>query len=299
MYTIIGKGFGLYGYLPAIIMNNSNLVLSNEYKFNIQKRKDINQYINKIKWTQNIEEAIDLSNNIILAIPPKEQFKFLHENQTNIVNKTIFMEKPIAASPKEALILIKFLEEKKIKFYVNYSFIYLGWFKNLYNKINSLKSDTIVKISWEFKAHFLTTNFMNWKSDFELGGGILRFYGIHLIAVLTALNYENCKIIKLKNNAETIVYKIISLNKPIITISINIDSHIDKFAINIFDDNTKKKEILVDIKDPFQRQKNRKSIHLDRRVEAIRDYLIEKDNSIQNLIFNKKVVKLWSEIETD
>ena len=54
MYTIIGKGFGLYGYLPAIIMNNSNLVLSNEYKFNIQKRKDINQYINKIKWTQNI-----------------------------------------------------------------------------------------------------------------------------------------------------------------------------------------------------------------------------------------------------
>ena len=58
MYTIIGKGFGLYGYLPAIIMNNSNLVLSNEYKFNIQKRKDINQYINKIKWTQNIEEAI-------------------------------------------------------------------------------------------------------------------------------------------------------------------------------------------------------------------------------------------------
>ena len=84
-----------------------------------------------------------------------------------------------------------------------------------------------------------------------------------------------------------------------ITISINIDSHIDKFAINIFDDNIKKKEILVDIKDPFQRQKNRKSIHLDRRVEAIRDYLIGKDNSIQNLIFNKKVVKLWSEIETD
>jgi transcription antitermination factor NusA-like protein len=83
---------------------------------------------------------------------------------------------------------------------------------------------------------------MNWKSDFELGGGILRFYGIHLIAVLTALNYENCKIIKLKNNAETIVYKIISLNKPIITISINIDSHIDKFAIKIFDDNIKKKK---------------------------------------------------------
>ena len=140
---------------------------------------------------------------------------------------------------------------------------------------------------------------MNWKSDLEFGGGILRFYGIHLIAVLTALNYENCKINKLKNNAETIVYEIINSNKPIIKISINIDSHIDKFIIKIFDDNLKNKEILVDTKDPFERQKNRKLIQLDRRVEAIRDYLIEKDNSIQNLIFNKKVIKLWSEIESN
>ena len=201
MYTIIGKGFGLYGYLPAIMMNQSNLVLSSEYKLNIEKRKDINQYINRIKWTQSIEESIHLSNNIILAIPPKEQFKFLHEKETNISNKTIFLEKPIASSPKESFILLKFLEEKKIKFYVNYSFIYLDWFKNLYHKINSLKPDAVIKITWEFKAHFLMTNFMNWKSDFKLGGGILRFYGIHLMAVLTALNYENCKIIKLKNNA--------------------------------------------------------------------------------------------------
>ena len=95
MYTIVGKGFGLYGYLPAIMMNQSNLVLSSEYKLNIEKRKDINQYINRIKWTQSIEESIHLSNNIILAIPPKEQFKFLHEKEINISNKTIFLEKPI------------------------------------------------------------------------------------------------------------------------------------------------------------------------------------------------------------
>ena len=299
MYTIVGKGFGLYGYLPAIMMNQSNLVLSSEYKLNIEKRKDINQYINRIKWTQSIEESIHLSNNIILAIPPKEQFKFLNEKEINISDKTVFLEKPIASSPKESFILLKFLEEKKIKFYVNYSFIYLDWFKNLYHKINSLKPDAVIKITWEFKAHFLMTNFMNWKSDFKLGGGILRFYGIHLMAVLTALNYENCKIIKLKNNAETIVYKIINSNKPIIKISININSSRDIFSINIFDNNIKNKEILIDIKDPFERQKNIKLTQLDRRVETLRNYLIEKDNFIQNLIFNKKVIKLWSDIEAD
>ena len=299
MYTILGKGFGLYGYLPAIILNNCNLVLSKEYKLNIQKRKDINIYINRIKWTESIGEAINLSNNVILAIPPKEQFKFLHKNETNIANKTMFLEKPIAASPKESLILLKIIEKKKIRFYVNYSFIYLDWFKKLYSKINYLKPDAIVKITWKFKAHFLKTNVMNWKSNFELGGGILRFYGIHLIAVLTALNYENCKIIKFKNDSKFIIYKFINANKAAIEIAINIDSKTDKFAINIFDSNTKNNVTLIDTKDPFDSPKNMKLITLDRRIETLRTYLIEKNNSIQSLMFNKKVVKLWSEIESD
>ena len=296
MYTIIGKGFGLYGYLPAIIMNGSDLILSDEYKSNIQKRGDINKFINSIQWTKSIKEAIYLSDDIILAIPPKEQFKFLLENEKLISDKTIFLEKPIACSPKQSSILLKFLEEKKIKFNVNYSFIYLDWFKKLYNKINSLSSNFNIKINWEFKAHFIKTNVTNWKSDSQSGGGIIRFYGIHLIAILTALEYENYKIIKLKNNTKTIIFKIINVNKPEIEILINIDSNIDKFVIDIYEDSPKNKRTFVDIKDPFEKQ-NKKLIKLDRRVQNIRDYLIEKNNSIQNLNFNKKVVKLWCEIE--
>lgn len=296
MYTIIGKGFGLYGYLPAIIMNGSDLILSDEYKSNIQKRGDINKFINSIQWTKSIKEAIYLSDDIILAIPPKEQFKFLLENEKLISDKTIFLEKPIACSPKQSSILLKFLEEKKIKFNVNYSFIYLDWFKKLYNKINSLSSNFNIKINWEFKAHFIKTNVTNWKSDSQSGGGIIRFYGIHLIAILTALEYENYKIIKLKNNTKTIIFKIKNVNKPEIEILINIDSNIDKFAIDIYEDSPKNKRTFVDIKDPFEKQ-NKKLIKLDRRVQNIRDYLIEKNNSIQNLNFNKKVVKFWCEIE--
>ncbi len=297
MYTIIGKGFGLYGYLPAIIMNDSNLILSDEYKSYVQKRGDIKKYINFIQWTKSIKEAIYLSKYIILAIPPKEQFKFLLENEKLISNKTMFLEKPIASSPEESSILLKFLEEKKIKFYVNYSFIYLDWFKTLYNKINSLNSNFYVKINWEFKAHFIKTNVVNWKSNFQLGGGIIRFYGIHLIAVLSALNYENYKVVNIQNNTQTIIFKIINPNKPEIEILINIDSNIEKFTINMFEKNLKNKSTLVDINDPFEKQNNEKLPQFDRRVQNIRDYLMEKNNSIQNLTFNKKVVKLWDEIE--
>ena len=297
MYTIVGKGFGLYGYLPATILNGFDLVLSNEYKSDIQKRGDINKFINFIQWTKSIKEAIYLSDNIILAIPPKEQFKFLLENEKLISNKTIFLEKPIACSPKQSAILLKFLEEKKIKFYVNYSFIYLDWFKKLFNKINSLNSNFNIKVNWEFKAHFIKTNVMNWKSDSQSGGGIIRFYGIHLIAVLTALEYENYKIIKLKDNTQTIIFKIINVNKPEIEILINIDSNIDKFTIEMFEDSRNNKNTLVALKNPFEKQNNKKLKKLDRRVQNIRDYLIDKNNPIQNLNFNKKVVKLWCEIE--
>ncbi len=297
MYTIVGKGFGLYGYLPAIILNGSNLILSDEYKSNIQKREDINKFINFIQWTKSVREAIYLSDDVILAIPPKEQFKFLLENEKLIFDKTIFLEKPIACSPKQSAILLKFLEEKKIKFYVNYSLIYLDWFKKLFYKINSLNSNFNIKVNWEFKAHFIKTNVINWKSDSQSGGGIIRFYGIHLIAILTALEYENYKIIKLKDNTQTIIFKIINVNKPEIEILINIDSNIDKFTIDIYEDSSKNKHTFLDIKDPFEKQNNKKLIKLDRRVQNIRDYLIEKNNSIQNLNFNKKVVKLWCEIE--
>ena len=96
-----------------------------------------------------------------------------------------------------------------------------------------------------------------------------------------------------------IVYKFINANKATIEIAINIDSKTDKFAINIFDSNTKNNVTLIDTKDPFDSPKNMKLITLDRRIETLRTYLIEKNNSIQSLMFNKKVVKLWSEIESN
>ena len=45
MYTIVGKGFGLYGYLPAIIKWFKPCFIY-EYKSNIQKRGDIKKFIN-------------------------------------------------------------------------------------------------------------------------------------------------------------------------------------------------------------------------------------------------------------
>ena len=67
MYTIIGKGFGLYGYLPAVIQNKSRLILPIEYKSTIENRDDIRKYLNYLIWADNISDAIFKADNIILA----------------------------------------------------------------------------------------------------------------------------------------------------------------------------------------------------------------------------------------
>ena len=65
----------------------------------------------------------------------------------------MFLEKPIANSPKNSLKLIELLENKKIKFYVNYSFIYLDWFEKIQQRVNLLNNNYQILVDWKFKAY--------------------------------------------------------------------------------------------------------------------------------------------------
>ena len=297
MYTIIGKGFGLYGYLPAVLLNNSKLILTKDYKSYVEQRSDVDIFLNQIDWSKNILEAVQQSNNIILAIPPLEQFKFLMENKDLLKNKILFLEKPIANSPNMSFDLLSFLENENLKFCVNYSFLYLGWFQKLKNKINALNTNSIISIRWEFRAHHLKNNIFNWKSELKSGGGIIRFYGVHLIAVLASLNYHNCKIVKSKYNHNYAVFGFVSSNKPDINIIIDIDASKEIFLIEMLDYSNNSSEIIIESNDPFYSSNNTKSNILDRRVEYLRKYLLEKKSTKKNLMFNKKEVTLWNQIE--
>lgn len=296
MFTIVGKGFGLYGYLPAIILNRYKLILPHEYKFTIENRNDLKIYVEKLFWAENISQAILKADNIILAIPPEEQFKFIFKNIHLIKNKTLFLEKPIANMPKEGIELINFLDENKIKFCVNYSFLYLNWFIDLFHKIKGLDKKYSIEINWKFKAYFLKNKIISWKSAVEKGGGILNFFGIHMIAVLTALNYDDCiikKVIKRKNKIEFLLVKI---NKPDIKLMIDINSKKEVFKINLFK-NYRRMEVITDIDDPFKTQLVRGSNPMDRRVTVIRTFLDYKNQTYKSINFNKRVVKFWEKLQ--
>jgi hypothetical protein len=295
MYTIIGKGFGLYGYLPAVLMNNSRLTLPFSYRNFINLREDIREFSNKIIWSKNIKEAIERSQNIIFALPPLEQFRFILDNKNLLKDKNIFLEKPVANSPKNSFVLLELLKNENIKFCVNYSFIFLEWFNKFKKEISNLDTKDQVFVNWFFYSHHLKNNISNWKSQKDLGGGIIRFYGIHLIALFSYLKYDNCKLVNLSDNK--VNFNLIGKNRPEVNIKIKINSRENKFSIRLFRNKIYNEEIIIDYKDPFDNPQNDLSETLDRRVDQLRNYIYNKKNIKYDYKNYFNVIKLWQKIE--
>ena len=115
-YLILGSGFGLYGYLPAVLSKKSNIVyLEKKYKKIINSRKDLNIYKNKIIWIQNFLNSLEIIDYLIIAKRPSDQVKIIKKiiNRKNTLKK-IFLEKPIAKNPLAAKNLLNILKKKKI-----------------------------------------------------------------------------------------------------------------------------------------------------------------------------------------
>ena len=52
-YLILGGGFGLYGYLPALIGLKKNVITNIKYKKIIQKRPDLHEMSKKFRTKKN------------------------------------------------------------------------------------------------------------------------------------------------------------------------------------------------------------------------------------------------------
>ena len=102
--------------------------------------------------------------------------------------ESIFLEKPLAPSPLESAKVLNFLNASEIDYAINYTFIYIGL---LQKQFLSEALQGVFNLKWDFMAHHYINNVDTWKRKHELGGGALRFYGIHIIALLAYLGYKN------------------------------------------------------------------------------------------------------------
>lgn len=294
MYSIIGSGFGLYGYLPAIVkLHKKDVVLPKEYREKILSRPELKEFDKDIVWVESKDEALKKTTNLIIAVPPYIQYRAVREIVKKAKIKTVYMEKPVAPTPEMSIDLLNFLDLNKVNYVVGYSFLYIG-LQDRFEVLSNTKQDIFWK--WTFMAHHFLMNLNNWKRYHDVGGGVLRFYGIHVVALLSMLGYDeviNSTLIADDVN-EPYIWKasITGFGLPVCHIEVNCKSDQDIFKVS-----NEKLGAVILVKDPFDLT-TQESGQLDRRVATITkelsvDFFTQDD--LKSVY--KSVNKLWKQIE--
>ena len=112
-FLIIGSGFGIYGYLPAIYKNSKKIFLNIKYKKKIEKRIELIRYLKRVIWYFDIKDINCNIDYVIIAQNPKKQFLVTKRILRLLKPKHLFLEKPISHTPSQSLNFIEFLEKKK------------------------------------------------------------------------------------------------------------------------------------------------------------------------------------------
>lgn len=283
-FVIFGSGFGLYGYLPAIYKISNKIFLNRDYKNVYNKRKELKKYSDKIRWYNNLSNIIDLIDYVVVTKRPQDQLNLI--KKINLKKKKIkhfFLEKPIDINPKKSIILINYLKKNKINYSFGFIFKYLNWYKHLTNKKNTKQNFTLI---WHLKKK---TNNNKWKIQFNSGGGLIRFYGIHLIKILFDLKYLYIK----KNYFNKSFWRANFRDKKNNNFFIELKyTKRNKFILK------KNKSIISSSNNPFLKRilKNLE----DPRVKWLKKYIHDILNNYKKTYKNDiKFIDLWHDIEND
>ncbi len=193
--AILGSGFGLYGYLPAMIESGVDcVVLPERYKEKFSTRMELAHLASVIEWVTDEREALARVDCVAMALRPDLQAQWILFCLEQPGIERILLEKPLAPAPDHACSLFQNLMDSGKIFRIGYLFRSTVWGRKLLQSFQDpppeIRSGKIY-ISWSFLAHHYRTLIPTWKRDQSLGGGALRFYGIHLIALLAELGYKN------------------------------------------------------------------------------------------------------------
>jgi predicted dehydrogenase len=276
MTGIIGAGFGLYGYFPAVVKTEGKAALLEEAREIFTSRPELQKYKENIHWYDDVDSILSAIDKLIVCVPPKIQEGYFDKIIGSINISNVIFEKPIASTPELSHEIISRLLDTTKTFRIGYTFLYTEWFTN-FNK--EAVKDTNVEISWKFKAHHYKYNIENWKRNNSDGGGVIRFFGIHLFPLLVSFGFT--KVISSKTHGENgndlQNWEAIFENKDGFKCKVLVDSNSDEehFIINT------ENEELINFVSPFETANN--SIHTeDNRVVILERLLKSLNNKEEN-----------------
>jgi hypothetical protein len=286
MIGILGSGFGLYGYLPALAnITNEKICLLERYKEKFNTRTELLPFKKDIIWVKNLNDFFSSIETLIISLTPIEQEKILRNclNYQNI--KNFILEKPLAVSPSSSISLLSDILESNNNFRIGYTFPYTSWAESLFD-MKHMQSISQVNITWNFLAHHYKNDLQNWKRFHDQGGSVLRFYGIHIIALASDIGYTDILYSNINGYKENDFNNweccFIGKSLPNLYININSKSPKTEFSIDsISMDDLSNKRCIISQDDPFSLKKERDKSLIDSRV-ALLECILQSFN-------NKKV----------
>jgi predicted dehydrogenase len=186
--AVLGSGFGLYGYLPALQALPCRVLLPERYRAIVESREELSGFAAGIVWVTDERTAIDLADAFVVARRPADQGDLITGILQQPKPRRLLLEKPLAPNPMAAAKLQDQIEASGKIIRMGYSFGFTGWGQNL--ALGAAASSGDIWIRWLFRAHHYATNQSNWKRFEADGGGALRFYGIQLISLLANLGFN-------------------------------------------------------------------------------------------------------------
>lgn len=294
IWGILGGGFGLYGYLPALYSSSKSIYVHKKYRNFINRREELCNFSNKLIYVETNEEILNSSKCLVICTPPKAQQFYIFNSIPNNSYKYLIIEKPIGINPNIAKLVLEKSGELAESFRVGYTFTDLEWLKDEF--ISKIKKNGRYRLRWEFMAYHFQNSVQTWKDDEMDGGGVIRFYGIQLIALLESIGTVSVKTSKIKIDNQKRSYEweaSFCINSNVI-IYINLCSKSKNNFFEIEDLEEEKK--ILSLKDPFE-----KEIQIggqDMRINPLKKIIsnLNKNNKIYYKKY-KNINNIWFEIE--
>ena len=297
---ILGSGFGLYGYLPALIeAGGKQIFLPVRYKEKFSTRSELQKYACYIQWVFDDKALFESIDSIVIALPPLYQLnlvkKLLHFK--NI--KYFILEKPLAVSPEKSSQLMDELVRSNKTFLIGYNFRFTSWGTAIFEHLNTstnTASNNRLNISWNFIAPHYLNNAIVWKRFNSLGGGALRFYGIHLIALLAELGYTEIRSSKntFVDSDELVKWEgtFSGANLPICDVKVDSKAEINQFLVS--ESSNSNKTIFFDNPTPFYHKEHSKAFSgQDNRLPYLIDLCRTMYKPEKSYHWYKNTIELW------
>jgi predicted dehydrogenase len=204
MFGILGKGFGLYGYLPAIVSLGESVGTLSAYKDYIEERDDISDLSKHIQYFNNQDDLIEKSDSLVIARRPKDQYRLVKKILNDQIKLNLFLEKPLTPSCTTSQYLFNKLQSGEYNYRIGYTVEFTDWFFDVVNLLNNQSFKNLeLEIFWDFHAYHYINKINTWKKNPFQGGGAFKFYGTHLVYLLANVGkWDNVKMESFRHSLE-------------------------------------------------------------------------------------------------